>query len=93
MGLFAWRKDYIEKSTARYRATKEHGSMNESLALNRKEPDFDEAPYKVEEEEKQPAAAPAASAEKKPRRTRKAKKEADPVVVTPGDLDLNQSEV
>lgn len=90
MGLFAWRKDYQEKATARYRATKQHGSMNESLALNRKEPDFDDAPYRVAEDTKQPAPAPAESEAKKPRRTRKPKADPDQVVLTP---DTTQAEV
>lgn len=90
MGLFAWRKDYQEKATARYRATKKHGSVQESLAMNRKEPNFDEAPYKVMEETKLPKAAPAESAAKKPRRTRKPKVEPEQVVLTP---DTTQAEV
>lgn len=90
MGLFAWRKDYQEKATARYRATKEHGSMNESPALTRQEPDFEEAPYKVVEDVKQPEPAPAESADKKPRRRRKPKADPDQVVLTP---DTTQAEV
>lgn len=87
MGLFAWRKDYQEKASARYAATKKHGFKP---AHNRKEPHFEEAPYKVMEETKQPAPAPAESAAKKPRRTRKPKATPDQVVLTP---DTTQSEV